>query len=430
MPSNELRRIRSHPTYCADVSGEYEDKTAEWFELFLDLIYVAACSNVAENLKEDVSSEGLFEFIVIFLFFTSGWHMYTFFNTRFNDSSIEHHGYLVLFILASAAMAVSAHQGVAFTVAAISQRLVLFIVYGTVYLHLPETRSCIWLELVVLLSSCCCLLLSLCSERYRLVAYIAALFFEIAFYIEASVQGWMMNGNYVPMNIDHFSERESCFMMVVLGESIVSCVIGVDQISPHLSAEFYGSMALSILLAFLLGMFYYNVLPPRELHAIRRSARAGTTYVLLHHILFVSLLSMGVGIKFVTDAVKTENDLTTTEVSLLLGSMSVSMAAMLGIRLLHFYGRQPRLTDPDNVKRIKYIWWIVNGISPTVPLVAILVPGIFVAPLSALSFAVFSIIIYVVFEIAIAHKLHSLGFGDMSVRSSVSNTEHSPLIIR
>ena len=81
---------------CSAVSAALSDsqeKGAEWSELFMDLILVAACSNIADGLKEDLSWDGLYTFLSIFAPVTSMWHINTSFNTRFNDKSVV---YMVL----------------------------------------------------------------------------------------------------------------------------------------------------------------------------------------------------------------------------------------------------------------------------------------------------------------------------------------------
>ncbi|KAH9052427.1 hypothetical protein Ae201684P_001608 [Aphanomyces euteiches] len=89
-----LRTFSSRPELSADWNGNYEEKSAQWFELFVDLIMVSACSNVAEKLKDDLSHHGLLNFLLIFTLYVSSWQKYTFFNARFSEDSFVHYSML------------------------------------------------------------------------------------------------------------------------------------------------------------------------------------------------------------------------------------------------------------------------------------------------------------------------------------------------
>jgi low temperature requirement protein LtrA len=54
--------------------GEHseEERHATWLELFYDLVFVVAVSQVAQNLSADVSLSGFFGFA--FLFMPIWWH--------------------------------------------------------------------------------------------------------------------------------------------------------------------------------------------------------------------------------------------------------------------------------------------------------------------------------------------------------------------
>ena len=57
-----MRTFVGKPTLT--VSGdEYEEKAAQWFELFFDLVLVTACSSIADGFKEDLSGDGLYTFL-------------------------------------------------------------------------------------------------------------------------------------------------------------------------------------------------------------------------------------------------------------------------------------------------------------------------------------------------------------------------------
>ncbi|CAK9077191.1 Hypothetical protein (Fragment), partial [Durusdinium trenchii] len=103
-----LRRLWARPGLAAEWDQEYEDRSAAWWELFLDLLFVAAASNVADTFKEDMTLHGAFGFVVTFSLFFAGWTWYTVFSSRYVDASLSHSVLLFVYLLGVAGMVVNA----------------------------------------------------------------------------------------------------------------------------------------------------------------------------------------------------------------------------------------------------------------------------------------------------------------------------------
>ncbi|RHY33402.1 hypothetical protein DYB32_001658 [Aphanomyces invadans] len=424
-----MRTFMSHPTLSANWSGEYEEKSAEWFELFLDLIVVAACSNVTEKLKEDLTPYGLVHFVVLTSMYTSSWTLYTSFHARFNEKSLLHYLWLYVWFAGLGGMVLAGEPSTAFTIGLILIRIAQLLMYTTVYVLLPQSRCTTKVDMVFVVFS----VVTLCTtfvfpEAWTVPLYAGVLVWEGIVRFVAAAQGWLQTKDSIriPLNIDHFNERVGCMVMVALGEAVVSTIINFKDPS-LLTARFFFMMQLGLLVIFTMAMFYFAIQPPREFHAMRRSVYAGITFSWLHLCLYPTLLVIGVSLKLITDAVVADERLESTHMWWLFGSLSAALTNMLFIRLAHYGGRHPAPTDPDCVKTIKYTWWVVAGVAPVVPLVlGAGLQGFFgdtVDPIYALLVAATFNVSFVILETAVMNKLVKLGHGKLG-----GNNEHTPLV--
>src|SRR5215470_1173276 len=112
-----------------------ESRRASWLELFFDLIFVAAVSQVGVPLGEDYTIHGLVRYSLMFLLIWWAWFGHTMYSTRFDADDVVHRLLTLVQIFAAAAMAANAKQGLAdpdsagFGAAYAVQRIVLVIQY-------------------------------------------------------------------------------------------------------------------------------------------------------------------------------------------------------------------------------------------------------------------------------------------------------------
>ena len=62
--------------------SEQEHRRATWLELFYDLVFVVAVSQVSDNLYADVSVAGFFKFVFLFIPIWWAWIGTTFYANR------------------------------------------------------------------------------------------------------------------------------------------------------------------------------------------------------------------------------------------------------------------------------------------------------------------------------------------------------------
>ena len=70
--------------------GPHEEAATYW-ELFSDLLLVAAASSLAEILEEEADFTGWLKFALLYVITVNGWFLYTHhYTARFDDSSLVH----------------------------------------------------------------------------------------------------------------------------------------------------------------------------------------------------------------------------------------------------------------------------------------------------------------------------------------------------
>jgi low temperature requirement protein LtrA len=64
-------------------TGNQEERHASWLELFFDLVFVLAVTQVADAFDHDLSPAGALHFVLVFLPLWWGWVGFRFFVSRF-----------------------------------------------------------------------------------------------------------------------------------------------------------------------------------------------------------------------------------------------------------------------------------------------------------------------------------------------------------
>ncbi|CAK4088866.1 unnamed protein product [Aphanomyces euteiches] len=414
-----LRSVWSQPSLSADWSGDYDEKSAEWFELFLDLLMVTACSSVAETLKEDLTLHGWIYFVFLTSAYTVSWTLYTGFHARFNEKSLLHYLFLYVWLVGLGGMVLAGEPGVTFTIGLILIRAAQLMMYSAVYFLLRRARPQAFIDIVFLSVNLGILCISLLlPSSWTIPCYVVVLLLEAFGRLIVAERQWFLKpGHSLPANIDHMNERYGCLVMVVLGESIVSIIINFHD-PALLTLRVFFMMHLALLVIFSMALFYFTIQPPREFHAMRRSRYTGIAFGWMHLPLFPSLLAIGVSLKLVTAAVLADKPLLASHTWWLFSSIAASMAIMVIIRLLHFGGRHPSSFDPIHIKRIKYVWWAVICASPLFPLICaaslVSASGDSIDPIHALVVATAFNVAWILAESAMMHQLLKLGYGQLS----------------
>lgn len=275
-----------------------EERRATWLELFYDLVFVVAVSQIAHNLKEDVSLTGLLKFVVLFIPIWWSWIGTTFYANRFDSDDVAHRLLVGLQMLTAAAMAVNIHNGLdesspGFALAYALGRVVLVIEYVRAGIHIPLARPL--------------------TNRYAVGFAIAALLWLISAFIPAPWR-FVLWGLGITLDFatpltgrnhqlgllphaSHLPERFGLFTMIVLGEAIIAVVNGVAQQKWELYSVITAILGLS--LAFGLWWIYFDNLGGTP---IQTAKKEGKTIVLnlwlyTHLPLVIGIAATGVGVE-------------------------------------------------------------------------------------------------------------------------------------
>ncbi|RHY92542.1 hypothetical protein DYB37_000471 [Aphanomyces astaci] len=372
-----LRSLREPPTLSAAWNEDYDQKAAEWFELFLDLMMVAVCSDIARKLQANLDGGGVAHFVVLFCLYFSTWQLYTHYNSRFNENSLLHYMLLFGLLCGFGGMVLSSEPGSVFALGLLITRLAIAGMYINTFLLMPAARDYLTTEMamiaveIVALAACLVLPGLGLTPSYLVLLVVAVFVRPIVTLARSTTTDSTLR---IAVNIDHYSERCGCMVLVVLGEAVLKSILNLEQSGKGATTQFYSTMVLSLMVIFALAIFYFGTQPPRSLHAMRRSVWAGLAYMYVHYVLLAALLGFGVGVTIVANDVKEDVPVHDgAHVWLIFGSISISMTGILCLRLLHFGGRSIKDTDPTIVKQLKVMWWSFTFASPLLSVVCALV---------------------------------------------------------
>src|SRR5947208_15748107 len=88
-------------------SGEEEERHATWFELFFDLVFVAAVAQLADGFVHAPSAEAFLRFGGLFVAIAWAWMGVAFYANRFDTDDIVYRGVKSVAMLGVAALAVT-----------------------------------------------------------------------------------------------------------------------------------------------------------------------------------------------------------------------------------------------------------------------------------------------------------------------------------
>lgn len=312
-----------------------EERHATWLELFYDLIFVVAVSQVAHSLKEDISFSGLFGFVVLFIPIWWSWIGTTFYANRFDNDDVGHRLLVGVQMLTAAAMAVNIHHGLdesspGFALAYALGRAVLVIEYVRAGIHIPSarpltTRYAIGFAIAAFLW----LISAFIPIPWRFVLWGIAIVIDFATPLTAR----QFQLGLLP-HASHLPERFGLFTIIVLGEAILAVVNGVSEQKWDLLTVI--SAIFGLITAFSLWWIYFDNLGGTPIETARTQGRIGVVNLWLytHLPLVIGIAATGVGVEQILLSKQTL-PLPDSQRWLICGSIALCLIA---ISILHRYG--------------------------------------------------------------------------------------------
>jgi low temperature requirement protein LtrA len=285
------------------VAGAAERKVS-WLELFFDLVFAAAVSQVASPLRDDYTPEGLLRFAILFLLIWWAWTGHAVFSTRFHTDDGVHRGLTLLQMFGVAVMAANARDALdsrssaGFAAAYAVLRLILVLEYFRaravaqarrltgLYLTGHGIAAAIWLASAI----------APIPIRYWLWA--------VALAIDLSTP-WRAERHSLalPPDASHLPERFGLFTLILLGESVIAVMHGIEH-QEYWSASAASLAFLSMVIAFGIWWCYFDTAKATRSRPVRSRLDAVRLHVwsYAHLPFYVALVVAFVGLQLVVSA--------------------------------------------------------------------------------------------------------------------------------
>jgi low temperature requirement protein LtrA len=303
-----------------------------WLELFFDLIFVAAVSQVAAPLREHYSVVGLVRFAPLFALIWWAWTGHTVFATRFDTDDVIQRGLTLVQMFAVAVMAANAKDALdsrssaGFAAAYAAVRIVLVAQYFRAG-QIPEARPLTTRYLVGHGTAAILWLVSAlvpAPERFWIWA--------VAFAVDLGTP-WLAvrHSVNVPPDAAHLPERFGLFTLILLGESVVAVMQGMESQEDWTPAA-ATSAFLGMGISFLIWWWYFDGASGASEQPVRTRREAVWFHVwsYAHFPLYLGIVVAGVGVKRIVTAASRAT-VATTEAVILTGAIATVMLAMTAI---------------------------------------------------------------------------------------------------
>ena len=316
------------PLRLRSLGGESARKVT-WLELFFDLVFVAAVAQVAAPLHDDYTLAGLIRFTPLFALIWWAWTGHTVFSTRFDSDDVIQRTLTLVQMFAVAVMAANAKDALdtrssaGFAAAYSAVRFLLVAQYFRAR-HVPEARPL--------------------TTRYVVGHGGAAVLWLLSALVPAPGRFWIWgialaidlgtpwlavhHSVNVPPDAAHLPERFGLFTLILLGESVVAVMHGMES-----QENWPPGAALSAFLgmgiAFLIWWWYFDGAggaSEQPVHT-KRDALRFHVWSYAHFPLYLGTVVAGVGVQRIVTAAARDT-LTTTESTILTSAVATVMLAL------------------------------------------------------------------------------------------------------
>lgn len=277
------------------------ERRVTWLELFFDVIFVAAVSQVGHPLSEDYSPAGLLRYTFLFLMIWWAWLGHTVYCTRFHSEDRLQRVLTFVQVFAVAIMAANAKSGLdsddsgGFGAAYAVMRGVLVVQYLRAR-RIPSTRGLTTGYAAGFgIAAVLWLMAALVPTPWRFGVWALALMIDFA-------TPWMAghHAHKVPADAAHFPERFGLFTLILLGESVAAIMRGIEA-QPAWSpvAVIAAFSSLGLMCAFWWG-YFHGADAARERHIrTKRDRILLQVWTHVHVFFYLSVAVLAVGLEHV-----------------------------------------------------------------------------------------------------------------------------------
>jgi low temperature requirement protein LtrA len=270
-------------------------------ELFFDLVFVFAFTQVTQFMSDDPTWTGLGRGLVLLALLWWAWVGYSWLASAVDP---EEGGYRISFFVAMAAMFVAAlatdealgAAAVTFAAAYAVVRLIHAGVFVVVSWHdAPFRRAVMTLVPGFLIAPSLLLVGAFVDGPIRALVWGLALVVDLGGPMLGGSRGWQINPS-------HFAERHGLIVIIALGEAIVSVGVGASD-AAGVSGDIVVVAVTAIAIASLFWWAYFDVVAivaERKLHeaqGVVRNRMARDSYSYLHYFLLAGVVLVALGAK-------------------------------------------------------------------------------------------------------------------------------------
>ncbi|MGF1570759.1 MAG: low temperature requirement protein A [Nodosilinea sp.] len=277
-------------------SDEATERRATWLELFYDLVFVAAISQLSHYLGAHLSWQGAATFGLFFVPVWWCWVGATFYATRFDTDGVIDRLFAFIQMAIVATMAVNIHHGlgggaVGFALCYALFRGLLVLQYQIAGFYVPRAQPlATWYSIGFSASVALWLVSIVVPPPWRYGLWIAGLLIDFSTPMTAGALVVQ-----VPPSFTHVPERVGLFTIIVLGEAVIGVVNGLANLDWTLVAEVTALLGLTI--AFCLWWLYFDSADGSPLKGMKvGKMKIGLTWLYAHLPLTASLTMAGVGL--------------------------------------------------------------------------------------------------------------------------------------
>jgi low temperature requirement protein LtrA len=314
------------------------ERHASWLELFFDLVFVVAITELSQWLVADHSAGGFLRFAALFVPVWVAWQGYMAYATRFDTDDLGFRFAYFGAMLAVAALAVLigdvAHgeHSAAFAVAYVVLRSIMLALYWRAWLAVPEARVLIrFYGLGYAAGAGLWLVSLLLPAPWRYVVWIVAQLFELSL-PPLSTQ----LHRRIPTSPSHLPERWALFTLIVLGESVVAVAIATAGADWHLT-----SAAAAVLGFAAVAAIWWLYFDRQAGVVLRGSTMSVVVYSYAHLPLLIGLAAMSAGLRLLIERAG-ESHLGAGASVAFLGGAVLFLLSLIATRLVTVRGSHAR----------------------------------------------------------------------------------------
>jgi low temperature requirement protein LtrA len=269
-------------------------------ELFFDLVFVLAFTQVTAKLAEDLTWHGLFRSLLVLAVLWWSWGAFAWLTNAFDPESklMRLPVFVAMAALLVAALAVPEAFGENAFIFVAAYFVVRMIHIGMYLIASRNSReeflAVLKLSPAMVLAPVILLISAGFDGQTQAALWILAIIVDYAGAFLLVGEGWRVEP-------EHFAERYGLIVIIALGESIVS--IGVGATGEELTLKVIGSAVLAIALTGALWWMYFDVVALvaarklREASGAMRARMARDSYSVLHYFLIAGVILLALAIK-------------------------------------------------------------------------------------------------------------------------------------